>query len=146
MLVGRVFTAEPGIDEQFAKVCRCDLVPRLQVDRGVQQSRRSADSRQQRGRRGHDDAGGAGGEAVERASASGSDADVGRHAAVGVDFVGGEAQNGTVGRGVGQPFEGRHEEADVGDRLLEVAVAGDDVEHDTAGHRVSGSGDEERLG
>ena len=47
--------------------------------------------------------------------------------------------------GLGQPFERRHEEPDVAGRLLEVAVARHDVEHDAVRQRLGGPGDQQRL-
>ena len=146
MLVGRVFAAETGVDKQFAQVGRRDFVAGLELDRCVHQALRRADARQQRRGGGHDDARRSGDQRMQGAGAGGGDADVRRHAAVGVDLVRGKAEHRAIGGNVGQPFERRHEERHVADRLLEVAVAWHHIQHHAARHRLRGRRDIHGLG
>src|SRR6266545_6304483 len=93
VLVGRIFTAEPGIDEQFREIGRCNVLPGLQLERRRGEPLRSSDAWQQPGGGGDDDAGGAMGEGMQRARTRRRDADVRREAAVWIDFVGREGQD-----------------------------------------------------
>ena len=93
VLVRRIFAAEPGIDEKLAEIGRGDVLIRPQIDRGAQHARRAADARQQRRGRRDDDSARAARQGVEGPGACRGDADVRRHPAVRVDFMGGERQH-----------------------------------------------------
>ena len=137
--------AEAGVDEQLGQLGRRDVLTRTQVQRRRQHMLRGADARQQRGRGRHDDARGAAGQRMKRVGANRRDADVGRHAPIGIDFVRRNRQDRPVDRGFRQSFERGQKEPDVGDDGVELAVARHDIQHHAFGQRVGGRRHHQRF-
>ena len=69
-----------------------------------------------------------------------------REPAIRVDLVRWKRQHGPVRSRSGKAFERRQKEADVADRLLEVPVAGYDVQDHPMRHRVRCACDEQGFG
>ncbi len=86
VLIHRVFTREPGVDEQIGEVEWFDLRTRLDRDRRAQQAFRRTDAGKQRGRGRDDQARAAGGRGMERPRTGRRDAEVRGHAAIRVDL------------------------------------------------------------
>jgi len=82
---------------------------------------------------------------MQRAGACRGDTHVRRQAAVRIDFVGGKRQHRPVHRRRAQPFQRAEKELDITDRLIDVAVARNDVEDHRMRLSVRGSGDKKRL-
>ena len=147
VLVGRIFAGEPGVDQQLGQVGRRDVLARLEIDRRGEQTLRRAHPRQQRRRRRDDDPRGAAGDGVKRPGARRRHADVRRQAAVRIDLVRGKRQDRAIRRRPARALRApRRKNADVGDGLLEIGVARDDVQHDAVRQRVRGRRDVQRFG
>ncbi len=146
LLVGGIFAAESGVHEQFGEVGRRDVLSRLQIERRGEHALRRRDAGQQRRCRRDQHARGATGNGVQGAGADGRDADVRRHPAIGIHFMRGERQDRALGGDRRQPFERRQEKGDVGAGLLEVSIAGNDVEDEPVRTCMRGAGDKQRLG
>ena len=84
------------------------------------------------------------GERVQGAGARRGDAHVRRHAAVGIDFLRRERQDGLVQLGGGRGFESAQEEPHVGCHLIDVAVGGHDQQHDFPAGVARGRGRSEQ--
>ena len=145
VLVGRVFARVPRINQQRREIGRRDVLAGLEVDRRAKKPGRRAYAWKKRWGRRDDDPRLADGQRVERAGARGSDSDVRRQATIRIDFVGGERKDGAVGRRCGETIERRKEETQIGNSLLELAIAGHDVEHDALRQCVRHSGHVQRL-
>jgi hypothetical protein len=128
VLVRRIFTGEASVDQQLGQIGRRDLLPGFEIDRRAQQTLGGRHTRQQRGRRGDNDAGGAGGDGVQRPGTGRRDADVRREAAIRVDLVRREWQHRPIRSLRREPLEGGDEEADVADAFLELGVGRHRVE------------------
>ena len=146
VLVGRVLAVEAGIDEELGQILRGDVLPRLQVHRGAQHVPRRAHARQQRRGRRDDHTRGAARERVQGRCPHRRDADVRRHASIGIDLVRRHGQDGALHRRLRQTLERREKEPDVGDRAVQVRVARQHVEHDAVGQAGRGRRHEKRLG
>ncbi len=68
---------------------------------------------------------------------------MGCQAAIRIDFVGGEGQDGALDRCRRQSFERREEKCDIRAGFLEIAITRHDVENDAFGQRVGGRGHEQ---
>ncbi|PYR09385.1 MAG: hypothetical protein DMF99_15570 [Acidobacteria bacterium] len=145
VLIGGIFAAEAGVDEQFRQIGRRDILTGFQLERGGEESLWRGHARQQAGGRRDDYSRGAAADAVQRAGPRGGDADVRREAAIRIDLVRRKRQHRPLGRHRRQPFERGEKERDVGDRLLEVAVARHDVEHHPMRPRLRRRGHEQRV-
>ena len=145
VLIGGIFAAEAGVDEQLRQIGRRDILTGFQLERGGEESLWRGHARQQAGGRRDDYSRGAAADAVQRAGPRGGDADVRREAAIRIDLVRRKRQHRPLGRHRGQPFERGEKERDVGDRLLEVAVARHDVEHHPVRPRLRRRGHEQRV-
>ena len=146
VLVGRVLTIEAGIDQQIRQILRRDVLPRLQVHRRVQDVPGRADARQQRRGRRDDHARRAARERVQGRRPHRRDANVRRHAAIGIDFVRRHGQKHTVERRFRQSLERRQKKPDVGDGAVKVGVARQHVEHDAVRQRIGRRRHQKRLG
>ena len=71
---------------------------------------------------------------------------MGREPAIRVDLVRWKRQYRPVRSRRGKTLKRRQKEADIADRLLEVAIAGDDVHDDPMRHRVRCACDEQAFG
>ena len=69
-----------------------------------------------------------------------------REAAIRIHFVRGEWQHRAIRAFRRQSFERRDKEADVGHRLFEIGIAGNDVQHDAVRQAMRGGGHVERFG
>ena len=145
LLVGRIFAREAGVHQQLGEIDRRDVLSRLQGQRRRQHAVGGRDARQHGGGRGDHDARGALRDRVQRARPHRRDADVGRQAAIRIDFVRRKGQDRALNRRRRQPFERREEKRHVRAGFLEIAVARHDVEHDAVRLRVGGRGHEQRF-
>ena len=138
---------EAGVDEQLGEIGRGDVLARLELERRAEQPIGRADPRQQRRGRRDDDARGAGRRCACSARAR---ADVtpkcGARPRYGSTSCDGNGRTARSAADADSPSSAAEEERHVGDRLLEIAVARHDVQHDAVRQLVGGAGDEQRLG
>ena len=146
VFIGRIFTGESRVGQQFGQIDRRDILARLQVDRGVEQAPGCAHARQQGRRRGDDDPGGTARHGVQRAGARGCHADVRSETAVRIDFMRGEREDGSHHGIVRETLERGEAEGDVGNCLFELAVARHDVQHGAVRQSLCGRRHVQRLG
>ena len=146
MLVGGILAGESGIHQELRQVGRRDVLAGPEIDRDIPQARRSADAWQEGRSRRNDNAGAAAGQAVECSSSRRSDANVRGQSPVRVDLVGGKRENRAVDRHRRQAFERREKESHVHRRLIDVGVAGHDVQNDASWTLIGGGSHQEGLG
>ena len=119
VLVDRVLRHEARQRQALGQVLGRDLIARRDRQADVSHARGRREPRQQRARRGDDQPGGAGREAVQRAGARRRDFQMRRQAAIRIDFLRRQRQDGARDVRVGQAFDVRQEEPRVGGHLLD---------------------------
>ncbi len=144
--VGRVFAREAGVDQQLGEIDRRDVLSRLQGQRRRKHAVGGGDAREHAGGGGDHHTSGALRDRVQGARPHRRDADVGRQAAIRIDFVRRKGQDRALNRCRRQSFQRREEKRHVRAGFLEIAVARHDVEHDAFGLRVGGRGHEQGFG
>ena len=146
VLVGRILAREAGVDEQLGEIGRRDVLARLELERCGEQRVGRAHTRQQRRRRRDDHPRGARARRHESARARAEVTPTcGASPRYGSTSCDGNGRTARSAAAAESPSSAARKKRDVGDSLLEVGVARDDVQDNPMRSRLRGGGDEQRL-